>query len=212
LQGQPSEPVGDPVSPEERQKGSMTSEAAEIANIPFDEETALVRRCLAGDAAAFDRLYARYRDKVYVLAMGILMNPDDAADAVQETFSLAYRNLPKFRAKSRFGTWLFRIAVNSAIQFSRRHKYRSRLTSLDDAAAVPAPGGDERNFDEGALRAAMACLKPEDRAVLTLFYWEGLPLEEIGESLGCAPNAAKTRLYRARERLRSQLRKESASP
>lgn len=189
----------------ERQNERMTTGAAEMSHATLDEEAMLVRRCLDGDQGAFDRLYARYREKVYVLAMGILMDAEDAADAVQDTFSLAYRNLGRFKQQSRFGTWLFRIAVNASIQLSRKRKNRALSSELDDSIAVPAPQEDEQTIDAALVSAAMAKLKPDDRAVLTLFYWEDLPLEQIGESLGCAANAAKTRLYRARERFRAEL-------
>lgn len=198
--------MGDPKNLQERQKNGMTESPAERASFAYDEEAMLVKRCLDGEPEAFDRLYNRYREKVYVLSMGILMNSDDAADAVQETFALAYKNLRRFKLKSRFGTWLFRIAINSAIQLSRKLKNKRRNQPLDDAAELPAPPAvSESGVDADVVNAALVQLKPDDRAVLTMFYWEDMSLEEIAETLGCGANAAKTRLYRARERFRKEM-------
>lgn len=179
----------------------MVGTAAESGRIPFDEDSVYVRRFLAGDASAFDTIYARYSDKVFVVAKGILLDADDAADAVQETFRLVFRGLGKFNQRSRLGTWIFRIAVNTAIQVSRRKKYKARQVDLDSIAEMPETE-KTKSGEDSRVSAAMATLRPDDRAMLSLFYWEELSLNEIGEAMKCGANAAKTRLYRARERFR----------
>ncbi|MFY9234039.1 MAG: sigma-70 family RNA polymerase sigma factor [Fimbriimonadaceae bacterium] len=166
----------------------------------FDEDVVLVERYLQGDASAFEVLYSRYYDKVFAIARGILLDADEAADAVQEIFTLVYRHIGRFDRRSRFSTWLFRIAVNRSIQQSRRNKNRSKLVSLNEAMSAETPV--ETNIADPAVYEALAKLQPSDRALLVLFYWDELSLQEIGESLGCGVNAAKTRLYRARERFR----------
>lgn len=168
----------------------------------FDEDILLVDRFLSGDRGAFQGLYERYYDKVFSIARGVLLDIDEAADAVQEIFTLVYRNLPRFDRRSRFSTWLFRIAVNRSIQQGRSAKHRSRLVPLQEAAdkqidSTFDPGGDPH------IAAALERLQPSDRALLTLFYWEDMSLQEIAESIGCSVNAAKTRLFRARERFRT---------
>lgn len=164
-----------------------------------DEDSVLITRFLSGDEGAFSAIYSRYHDKVFSIARGILLYPEDAADAVQEIFTLVYRNLVRFDRRSRFSTWLFRVAVNRSIQEARRTR-RHRHGELNETLAqteIEDDGSDPR------VSAALARLSPGDRAVLALFYWEELSLTDIGASLGCAPNAAKTRLYRARERFRA---------
>jgi len=167
-----------------------------------DADMVLVRRFIAGDPRAFDEIYDRYKDKVYVIAKGILLNPDDASDAVQETFASIYNNLSRFSQRSRLSTWIFRIAVNTAIQISRRLKYRARIRPLEEAEELSIETVEEK--DTSKVYRALATLKPEDRAVLTMFYWENMSLEDIGEALKCGANAAKTRLYRARERFKER--------
>lgn len=168
----------------------------------FDEDIVLVERYLAGDAGSFELLYSKYYEKVLAIARGILMDPDEAADAVQEVFTLVYRHLNRFDRRSRFSTWLFRVAVNRSIQEARRNKHKSRNVELTEALAAETPSdGDEM---DPRVQSAMAELAPADRALLVLFYWEELSLQEIADSIGCNVNAAKTRLYRARERFREK--------
>src|SRR5471030_420871 len=105
----------------------------------FDEDLVLVERFLSGDARAFEELYSKYYEKVFAIARGVLMDADEAADAVQEVFTLVYRHLARFDKRSRFSTWLFRVAVNRSIQEARRNRYRSRTVALTEAAGKVAP-------------------------------------------------------------------------
>jgi RNA polymerase sigma-70 factor (ECF subfamily) len=174
----------------------------------FDEDIVLVERYLSGDQAAFEMLYSKYYEKVLAIARGVLMDQDEAADAVQEVFTLVYRHLNRFDRRSRFSTWLFRVAVNRSIQEARRNKHKTRNVELTEALGAEAPA--EVDSTDPRVQSAMAALAPADRALLVLFYWEELSLQEIADSISCNVNAAKTRLYRARERFRVQY--EAVSP
>jgi len=166
----------------------------------FDEDLVLVERFLKGDTRAFEDLYSKYYEKVFAIARGVLMDSDEAADAVQEIFTLVYRHLGRFDRRSRFSTWLFRVAVNRSIQEARRTRYRSRTVALTEALAKAAP--EEPDTTDPKVQATLIKLTPADRALLVLFYWEEMSLQDIADSIGCGVNAAKTRLYRARERFR----------
>lgn len=168
----------------------------------YDEDIILVERFLGGDQTAFSALYERYYEKVFAIARGILIDADEAADAVQEVFTLVFRHLGRFDRRSRFSTWLFRIAVNRSIQHARSGKNRSKWVPLDEAMAQADEVQSGSADIDPMIAAAMSKLQPQDRALLTLFYWEELSLQEIAESIGCSVNAAKTRLFRARERFR----------
>jgi RNA polymerase sigma-70 factor (ECF subfamily) len=169
--------------------------------VTFDDDLAMVDRFLAGDAQAFTVLYHRYYDRVFALAKGIVLDHEEAADLVQEIFTLVYRHLPRFDRRAKFGTWLFRIAVNRSIQEARKARFRMRRVELTEDIA-PAPS-EEVEFEDPKIHEAMGRMDPKDRALLALFYWDELSLQEIADSLGCSVNAAKTRLYRARERFRT---------
>ncbi len=185
----------------EASKDSVVSLAIDPGSISrFDEDVILVDRFLAGNREAFEMLYSRYYEKVFAIARGILMDADEAADAVQEVFTLVYRHLGRFDRRARFSTWLFRVAVNRSIQEARKHRNKHKLTELNEGLLAEAPVAED-SFDP-RVDSALTQLAPADRALLVLFYWEELSLQEIAESLACNVNAAKTRLYRARERFR----------
>jgi RNA polymerase sigma-70 factor (ECF subfamily) len=167
----------------------------------YDEDAIFVERICSGDRLAFEHLYAKYYEKVFSIAKGILLNTEEAADAVQEIFTLVYKNITRFDRRARFSTWLFRISVNRSIQEARKNRNKYRLVELNEALAKAVHEGDE-SVDPKVHRS-MARMHPGDRAALVLYYWEELSLEELAHSLGCTPNAAKTRLYRARERFRT---------
>lgn len=158
-------------------------------------------RFLAGDESTFELIYRKYYDKVFAIARGVLIDSDEAADAVQEIFTLVYRHLKRFDRRSKFSTWLFRIAVNRSIQEARKHRFRNKPLELTEAMSKEAPV--EAEDMDPKVQTTLAKLAPQDRALLTLFYWEDLNLNEIADSIGCNVNAAKTRLYRARERFRA---------
>lgn len=168
---------------------------------PFDEDLILVERVLGHDEDAFHALYEKYYDKVMAIARGILLDSEEAADAVQEIFTLVFKNLHKFDRRSKFSTWLFRISVNRSIQHSRRLKFKHNQSDIGEMEDIVDEQSAERH--DPRVDAVMLKLHPADRAILTLFYWDELNLQEIAESLDCSANAAKTRLFRARERFRT---------
>lgn len=167
----------------------------------FDEDLHLVERFLGGDVEAFDLLYTKYYDRVYAIALGVLLRAEEASDATQEIFTLVYRNLGKFDRRSKFSTWIYRVAVNRSIQQARSIRNLRLNVPLDEASDRPARV--EEKSSDPRVAYALSKLSPDDRAAITLFYWDDLSLQEIGDSMGISSNAAKTRLFRARERFKS---------
>ena len=162
------------------------------------EDDILINRFLAGEIQAFDSLYEKHYPQVFKIARGIVLDPDEAADACQEVFALVYKNLSKFDRRAKFSSWLHRVAVNRTIQYYRQNsKHRRNVELIVD---VPAPEGHSPS--DPAVSRALLQLSTDDRAIITLFYWEELSLDEIADALQCNPNAAKTRLHRARERFK----------
>lgn len=186
----------------------MSAVIDQTRNTTFDEDVLLVERFLSGDRSAFELIYSKYYEKVFAISRGVLMDADEASDAVQEIFTLVYRHLGRFDRRSRFSTWLFRVAVNRSIQEARRNKHKHRKVELSETLAAVEPE-DSEDLDP-RVHSAMSSIAPADRALLVLFYWEELSLQEIADSIGCNVNAAKTRLYRARERFRSKYEELSA--
>lgn len=194
------------------------------------EDPDLVRRCQEGDHQAFRVLVERYEGRVYNLACSILGDRETARDAVQTAFIRAYQALPGFRADSGFYTWLYRIAVNVCLNTAQNEKRRRDTTSLDDllesAHFTPqqlwerrTPASDfERLKLQETIQEILNLLSPDHRLVIVLKDIEGMSQEEISETLNCSVGTIKSRLSRARARLRDLLRpqynewKEGTSP
>lgn len=208
----PSTPSGNPKQPEDVESMAVIAPVdASVAGAGIDPDALYVERAIQGDGDAFRVLFERYYDKVFAIAMGVLMEHEEAADATQEVFTLVHRNLPRFDRRARFGTWLFRIAVNRSIQASRSRRKSQRNLPLEAGESRAEYPSWEGRIPDPKVARAMARLSEGDRALLTLFYWEELSLPEIGEALGCGPNAAKTRLFRARERFRAAYEEDERS-
>jgi len=151
------------------------------------DDLALVHQAKAGDIGAFGELVSRYETRIYRLARNIVALPQDAEDVVQNAFLKAYSKLDSFQENSKFYTWLVRIAVNEALMKLRRRK-RPKTVSLDEPIDT---GQDE--------------LPPIYRAVFLLRDVDGLSTEETAEALDLSIPAIKSRLLRARLKLRETL-------
>lgn len=164
----------------------------------------LVARAKRGDAAAFHEMVERYGPGLYRLAVSLLGNAADAEDALQETFSGAFRGIRKFEGRSALKTWLARILVK---QTARGHRTRHRFKAVDIESA-PASSGDnaEASGRRMDVRAAMESLPPEHREVVALRELNGMTYEEIAEALGVPRGTVESRLFRARRTLRERLK------
>lgn len=168
---------------------------------PIDEDLPLVQQAKQGHAGAFEALYRKHYHKVFRIAKGVLLSSDDALDATQEVFTVAYRKLHMFDERCKFSTWLARLALNRCIQEGRKvFRYKRKEAQLIEATHI---SGNEPEIEDPKVTSSLAQLKPEDRAVLILFYWHELSIEEIAESMSSTPGAIKTRLSRARERFKN---------
>lgn len=178
---------------------------------PSDSE--LVKKCQAGETAAFQELVSRYHQKVYLMILGLLRNREDALEVAQETFLRAYRKIGGFQGGSSFYTWLYRIGVNLAIDAQRRQKrnpldFRESmdgvLESQDEVARDPFADVHDRELREGLMKA-LNDLTPEHKAVIVLRTIEGLSYKDIGEILGCSEGTVMSRLHYARKKLQEKL-------
>ncbi|MGH9794925.1 MAG: sigma-70 family RNA polymerase sigma factor [Candidatus Acidiferrales bacterium] len=197
--------------------GLKPAQSKRPSSIVRDDEAALVAAAKAGDGAGFSELVSRYENKIFRLAQNITRNREDAEDVMQEAFLKAYTHLDSFQGDSRFYTWLVRIAVNEALMKLR--KRRGKEVSLDDPIETgedfvpreiadwgPAPDQRyERNQTNAILSEAIEKLPPDFRMVFVLRDVEELSTEETAELLGLSIPAVKSRLLRARLRLRQHL-------
>ncbi len=182
-----------------------------------DNEAPLVAAARAGDLSAFEALVNRYERKIFRLAMNITQSREDAEDVMQETFLKSFQHLGEFKGNSRFYTWLVRIAVNQALMKLRRR--RPNLLSLDDKIETeddvlprevedwgPSP---EDRYQQAELSKILSTviseLDPSFRIVFQLRDIEEMSTEESAELLGLSVPAVKSRLLRARLKLRQKL-------
>ncbi len=179
----------------------------------------LVARARNGDRGAYQILVERYQRRILSVVVGMVRNPDDGQEIVQETFIRAYRSLANFKGDSSFYTWLYRIAVNLSIDFQRKAGKRTLVefdegnASQQDPGAIGAGGyGSEDPFKRvrdrelvGKIFEAIEGLTPDHRAVILLREVEGLSYEEISQVLDCSMGTVMSRLHYARKKLQSRL-------
>lgn len=165
----------------------------------------LIQRAKAGDRQALDALYRTHAARVYSLIRRLTGDDAQAEDAAQETWLRAIRSLPAFRAESQFSTWIHRIAVNCAL-YGRRSNARLQAREVDLRDSAPDTGGANAPLLRLRLQEAIDTLPTRMRRVLVLHDIEGYTHEEIGALLGVSPGTSKSQLFKARAKIREQLR------
>ncbi len=177
----------------------------------------LVRRVQAGDKSAFDVLVLKYQQKVINLVTRYVHDPHIAMDVSQESFIKAYRGLKNFRGDSAFYTWLYRISINTAKNYLVSKNRRMPDDDIDAQEAEQYEGGGklreistperEALSDEIQLtvQTAIDALPDDLRIAITLRELEGLSYEEISETMDCPIGTVRSRIFRARESIESEL-------
>ena len=187
------------------------------------DDAMLVRLCRQGDSAAMERLILKYQNRIYNVILKICADRDDAAELTQETFVKVIENIEKFQGRSSFYTWAFRIAVNLTLNYCRRNaklalrsldaeeeQYNSQTRQVlknflsDDGSPDPAAVAQNKELYEIAVKALMK-LDDAQRAVVILRDIEGMNYARIAEVLDIELGTVRSRLSRARSKLRQIL-------
>jgi len=206
-----------PVDEEEIPKReNMPAEEAPEEEGPSDDE--LVLKAQQGDVHAFDVLVERYHSKIYGLTYNMTSNREDAEDLTQEIFVKAYEALPRFKGKSSFYTWVYRIAVNKTINYRKKRNRKRALSldsfdqdiKLDDAYhEMTAKGSPLRNISlselQKKLNEALQNLSEKHRTVVVMHDMQGIPHEEIAKMVGASVGTVRSRLFYARRQMQTEL-------
>ena len=183
-------------------------------------DTALVQRAQANDRAAFNEIVLRYKSKVYNYIFRMVHHALDAEDLTQETFLRAYLSIRSFQSRASLNTWLFRIATNLCIDYSRKNKKAQAVTSSLSMEGDDEESEGQRDIPDVAfdpqrmllnkelglmLNRALSELPEKLRTVVLLYDIEGLPYDEISAIVGCPLGTVKSRLFNARSALRDKL-------
>lgn len=180
------------------------------------DEAAWVARAAEGDGEAYRFLVDRYQDQIYSVAFRLMKDGDAAGDVAQDAFVRAWRALPRFESRSKFSTWLYRIAINLCYDRLARRPGAAEVALEDlletgqEPAAPSASGGPaalEESENQAAFAEALAALSDTYRVPFVLRQIEERSYEEIAEALGITVNNAKVRVHRAREMMMAWLKR-----
>ena len=184
-------------------------------------ELDLVKRCQAGDTEAFDELVTRYRTRVFSMIYNMVHNEQDAWDLAQDSFVKAWKSIKRFRGRSSFYTWIYRIVMNVSIDWLRKKQVKGAGAEFDDAvqlreidpASKTVPKADalpyetmKRSEIRARIENAIAQLSPEHRAVILMKEIEEMQYHEIAETLRCSIGTVMSRLFYARKKLQNLLK------
>ena len=181
----------------------------------MDPDTKLMLEFAEGDKSAFEKLVLKYRDRIYNLCRHMLNNAHDAEDAAQDTFIKAFQNLKRFKPESSLYTWMYRIAVNTCLDYKKKPFFESLFKSSNDGEEFvveqssdnPSP---ERRYESKqigyAIQKSLKRLSQKLRTVIILKEIEGLSYKEIAEILDISIGTVKSRISRAREELRELMK------
>jgi len=211
--------AGDMAALEQNSLAGLEIDTRAIEYLP---EARLISRLRAGDLAAFEELVAHFERPVFALCFRLLGDAEEARDAAQETFLKVYRGLSGFRGEAGLKTWIYRIAINQAMNQKRwwRRRHRDETISLDITrgqseatlgSMLPGRGSSPEaeaisSEREHSIMRALGEIKEEYRIALMLREIEELSYEEIAETLSISIGTVKSRIARGREELRRRVK------
>ncbi|WP_299363139.1 sigma-70 family RNA polymerase sigma factor [Winogradskyella sp.] len=172
-----------------------------------NDDIILIESINNGDTKAYAQLVDRYKDLVYTLALRMLKHREEAEEVAQDTFIKVFKSLDKFKGDSKFSTWIYRIAYNTCLDNIKKNKKYLNNIAIDEYTFNKLDTIDNAldniiNEEKRALIKTCINKLPEDSsALLTLFYFEELSLDEISKIINVEANTVKVKLFRARKKL-----------
>ena len=177
-------------------------------NMALKDDQDLIQNILSGQLPAFEQLVEKYQNMVFTLAFRVLQNHEDAEEVAQDVFVKVFNSLKNFQQKSNFKTWLYRIVYNESINRLRSRKKRVPLVDLNEETTLHLfdPGSINDSNDEiQFIQKAIQNLPETERIILSLYYYEDMPVKEIAKITELTETNVKTRLFRSRQKLYDDL-------
>jgi RNA polymerase sigma-70 factor (ECF subfamily) len=168
-----------------------------------DEELGWIRRSREGDLAIFEELIRRYQRMIHALTFRMTGSQSDAEDLAQEVFIQAFRKLDSFRGDSQFSTWLYRIGINTCLNWKKSQQRRAQLHH--EWAQQPQETADQNYEVSSRVQEALLALPPKQRAAVILTAYEGMNHAEAARALGCSETTVSWRVFTARKKLKRLL-------
>ena len=172
----------------------------------------IIDAILAGDTQSFNVIVDRYKDLVFTLALRILKHREEAEEASQDTFIKVFRSLNRFKGDSKLSTWIYKVAYFTCLDRLKKQKREQHIVAIDEFTEHQVKTIDnaldmiEKEERKVAIQDCLQLLPSNDVALLTLFYFEELSLEEIAKIVDLTANNVKVKLYRSRKKLASIVR------
>ena len=191
-------------------KGSIAS-SNEQMTISDDQ---IINQILEGNSNVFSVLVDRYKDLVFTLALRMVKNREEAEEVSQDTFIKVFKSLNKFKGKSKFSTWIYKIAYNTCLDRLKRIKREYNVVAIDEFTEHEVKTMDNalqkmEDFEyKQEIQKCLHLLPSQDSFLLTLFYFEEQSLEEISKVVGLTANNVKVKLFRSRKKLATILKEQ----
>lgn len=184
-----------------------------------DDDLLIVQKVQAGDVDAFDELVTKYRERIYAVVYNLTSNREDSSDLTQDAFIKAFQSIGRFKGKSSFFTWLYRIALNTTLTHLRKNKLRrffsfEKMSEEDHSAGFIEQLKTDSDSDKNTLmnelqeklNDAFQKLSVKHRTVITLYEIDGLSHKEIAEIVGTSVGTVRSRLHYAKQFLQAELK------
>lgn len=177
-----------------------------LKSIMKENELQIIEKVLSGKTEYFSYFLDTYGQQVFSLIVRMVGSPEDAEELTQDAFMKAFGHLASFNGGSAFGTWIYRIAYNTALSAMRKKEqevlsFDDRLWNTVSDDEVNAVMDDEEDERIASLQEALQKLTPDERALVTLFYEEDKPIAEIAHIVGQQEGNVKVKLHRIRKKL-----------
>lgn len=176
-------------------------------------DTELIQRVQSGDEGSYRLLVERYQSLVYTIALRMVRDRTEAEDLAQDVFLKAYRTLGDFREEASFKTWICKIATNRCIDWKRKHGVRQERTAqVEEAAWIPDTSVERpeqalvRRETQAEVRKLIDEMPEKYRTILILYHFQNMSYQDIAEDQQISPRTVETRLYRAKQMMRTALR------